>query len=501
MKEEDTKNEQVKLMRNNLAIIFFIFTSSLSCSVLKPNTYLLKSNHEKALTYSNQINSEALKKHLSILASDDFEGRETTTLGQKKAAEYIKNHFIGSNIGFPPVQKSYFQEFKVDVSTFSNVNLKINDSSLIFINDFYSFGTPLNTESTTTKLLPAGYGIINKHNDDYNGLDVNGAVVALKRGIPESKNYKPKEGSWRSKVKTAYKKGAVGVVLIENDYKNTDLRIKEYLKYPIMKMHGNQTSKPHIPVFIVDRDIIKTLKKDSLNITFSTNITEPKPAENVLGFIPGRKDEIIVISAHYDHIGYNNGEICNGADDDGSGTSALLEIAKTFQKATDDGHIPERGLLFLAVSGEEKGLYGSQYYTDNPVFPLSKTTLDLNIDMVGRKDTIQTNSNYIYLIGSNRISKELHNISEQVNKKHINFFLDYTYNDINDPNKFYERSDHYNFAKNNIPVIFYFGGLHEDYHKPTDDVEKIDFQKLEKVTKYVFLTAWELAYRKEAIKK
>ena len=141
MKEEDTKNEQVKLMRNNLAIIFFIFTTSLSCSVLKPNTYLLKSNHEKALTYSNQINSEALKKHLSILASDDFEGRETTTLGQKKAAEYIKNHFIGSNIGFPPDQKSYFQEFKVDVSTFSNVNLKINDSSLIFINNLLFWNT------------------------------------------------------------------------------------------------------------------------------------------------------------------------------------------------------------------------------------------------------------------------------------------------------------------------------------------------------------------------
>ena len=158
-------------------------------------------------------------------------------------------------------------------------------------------------------------------------------------------------------------------------------------------------------------------------------------------------------------------------------------------------------MLFLAVSGEEKGLFGSKYYTDNPVFPLSKTILNLNIDMVGRKDTIHSNSNYIYLIGSNRISNELHNISEQVNKKHINFDLDYTYNDKNDPNRFYERSDHYNFAKNNIPVIFYFGGLHEDYHQPTDDVEKIDFQKLEKVAKYVFLTAWELAYRKEAIKK
>ena len=267
-----------------------------------------------------------------------------------------------------------------------------------------------------------------------------------------------------------------------------------------MKMHGNQTNKPHIPVFVVNKKKLYNTGKDSLKITFSTNVLEPKPAENVLGFIPGKTDEIIVISAHYDHIGYNNGEICNGADDDGSGTSALLEIAKTFQTANDDGEIPERGILFLAVSGEEKGLFGSLYYTENPVFPLTKTNLNLNIDMVGRQDTIQKNTNYIYLIGSDRISKELHTISEQVNKKHINFFLDYTYNDKNDPNRFYERSDHYNFAKNNIPVIFYFGGLHEDYHQPTDDVDKIDFDKLEKVSKYVFLTAWELAYRKKAIK-
>ena len=488
-------------MRNNIVCLIALFFIFFSCSVLKPNTYLLKSNHEVALNYSNQIKAVELEKHLNILASDEYEGRETTTPGQKKAANYIKNHFIKTNVSFPKSLNSYYQQFMVEVSTFSNVKLKINDSSLKFINDFYSFGTPLNTQSVSTQIIMAGYGITNKYHDDYKGLNVKGSVVAIKRGVPESQHYKTKEGSWRSKIKTATKNGAIAVILIENDYKNTDLRIKEYLKNPIMKMHGNQTTKSHIPVFVVDKDIIDIHHKNDLKITFSTNVSESKPAENVLGFIPGRSDEIIVISAHYDHIGYDNGKICNGADDDGSGTSALLEIAKAFQKANDDGITPERGLLFLAVSGEEKGLFGSKYYTDNPVFPLSKTTLDLNIDMVGRKDTIHTNSNYIYLIGSNRISNELHNISEQVNNKHINFELDYTYNDKNDPNRFYERSDHYNFAKNNIPVIFYFGGLHEDYHQPTDDVEKIDFQKLEKVSKYVFLTAWELAYRKKPIKK
>ena len=219
-----------------------------------------------------------------------------------------------------------------------------------------------------------------------------------------------------------------------------------------------------------------------------------------MGFIPGKTDELIVISAHYDHLGYDNGQICNGADDDGSGTSSLMSIAKSFKLAFDEGFVPQRGILFLAFSGEEKGLLGSRYYTDNPIFPLSKTVVDLNIDMVGRKDTLHDNNNYIYLIGSDRISKDLHSISEEVNNENIFFNLDYTYNKKDDPNRFYERSDHYNFAKNNIPVIFYFGGMHEDYHKPTDDFEKIDFPKLAKVTRYVFLTAWELAYRKERIK-
>ena len=178
-----------------------------------------------------------------------------------------------------------------------------------------------------------------------------------------------------------------------------------------------------------------------------------------------------------------------------------MNIAKAFQEAYEDGKTPERNIVFLMVSGEEKGLFGSQFYTENPIFDLEKTMVNLNIDMVGRQDTVQDDNNYIYLIGSDKISKDLHVINEQVNHKHIKFRLDYTYNKDDDPNRFYYRSDHYNFAKNDIPVIFYFGGLHEDYHKPTDEVDKIDFIKLEKVTKYVFLTAWELAYRKKVIKK
>ncbi len=224
--------------------------------------------------------------------------------------------------------------------------------------------------------------------------------------------------------------------------------------------------------------------------------------ENVLGYIEGSdlKDELIIITAHYDHLGKHDTLLFNGADDDGSGTVAIMEIAEAFMLAKRDGKGPRRSILIMPVSGEEKGLLGSKYYTDNPVFPLKKTIANLNIDMIGRIDNMHLDGNYVYLIGSDMLSKDLHNISEETNKKHIGLELDYTYNTDDDPHRYYYRSDHYNFAKNNIPVIFYFNGVHEDYHKTTDTIEKIDFNKIEKITRFVFLTAWELANREERIR-
>ena len=480
---------------------YFLFFSLLnSCSVLLPSSYVLKTNQKKADQYSKTITQNELKEHLKIISSDEFEGRETTTIGQKNAAKYIKNHFIKNNINSPYGDTGYLQSFPVDVLDFSKAQFSFNGTKFTFIKDFYTYGNPINSSFNNVSAVDVGYGISSFKKKDYLGVNVKGKIVILKDGIPNDLIEK-KEGNWRRKVQTATKNGAVGIVFLKSDYSNSDKRIKEYLKNPFMQMHGNQKSKPQVPVFIVDENKIKKLSKDSNTISFNTKISQSKTGENVLGFIPGLTDEIIVISAHYDHIGYDRGEICNGADDDGSGTSSLLSISKAFQKAFDEGNKPQRGILFLAVSGEEKGLFGSQYYTENPVFPLSKTIADLNIDMVGRKDTIQQDNNYIYLIGSDRISKELHNINEKINQKHVGFNLDYTYNAKDDPNNFYQRSDHYNFAKNNIPVIFFFGGLHEDYHQPTDDYEKIDFLKLERVSRFVFLTAWELAYRKKTLSK
>ena len=236
---------------------------------------------------------------------------------------------------------------------------------------------------------------------------------------------------------------------------------------------------------------------------YLTRLKEPSDSENVVAFIQGSEfpEEIIVLSAHLDHVGVDEkGNVFNGADDDGSGTIAMLEMAEAFQRAVKDGNGPKRSILFLHVTGEEIGLFGSRYYTENPIFPLTNTVCNLNTDMIGRiaPDKVDT-PNYIYLIGSDRLSQELHDVSAQIAKKYSDLEIDYTYNDLDDPNRFYYRSDHYNFAKNNIPVIFYFNGVHEDYHKISDTPDKIVYELMEKRTKLIFHTAWEIANREQRI--
>lgn len=225
-------------------------------------------------------------------------------------------------------------------------------------------------------------------------------------------------------------------------------------------------------------------------------------SENIVAFIKGseKPDEYVVISAHYDHVGIKDEMIFNGADDDASGTSAVLKIAQAFQDAVNAGNGPKRSIIFLNVTGEEEGLFGSKFYTEFPIFPLKNTVANLNIDMIGRVDKKHMeNDNFVYLIGSNKISSELHKLSEEVNKKYTNLTLDYTYNDERDPNRFYYRSDHYNFAKNGIPIIFYFNGVHKDYHKHTDTADKIRYDLLAKRAQLIFYTAWEIANREERL--
>ena len=261
-----------------------------------------------------------------------------------------------------------------------------------------------------------------------------------------------------------------------------------------------QYQKNNIPFPKGATDYYQKVPAAYLNAKSNDNLPD---SENIWAFVEGteKPDEIVVVSAHYDHIGIENGEIFNGADDDGSGTVALLEIAQAFAKAKAAGHGPKRSMLFLHVTGEEHGLHGSRFYSENPLFPLKNTVADVNIDMIGRRDEAHKDSNnYIYLIGSDYLSSELYAICESENKKFVNLNLDYKFNDRKDPNRFYYRSDHYNFAKNGIPVVFLFNGVHADYHQKTDEVDKIEFDALEKRAQLGFVIAWELANRPEKIK-
>lgn len=257
----------------------------------------------------------------------------------------------------------------------------------------------------------------------------------------------------------------------------------------------SQYGKNGIPFPTGAKNYYQNVPAAYMNKNKSENLGD---SENIWAFIEGseKPNEILVISAHYDHIGIKNGEVFNGADDDGSGTVALLEIAQAFELAKKDGHGPKRSILFLHMTGEEHGLHGSRFYSENPLFPLKNTITDINIDMIGRRDEAHAKSNnYIYLIGSDYLSTDLYTICEEANNKFIHLDIDYKFNDKNDSNRFYYRSDHYNFAKNGIPSVFLFNGVHADYHKASDEVDKIEFDALAKRTQLAFAIAWELVNR------
>jgi hypothetical protein len=237
--------------------------------------------------------------------------------------------------------------------------------------------------------------------------------------------------------------------------------------------------------------------------------TRDAQSENVAAFMEGTdlKDEVVVISAHLDHVGFNGASgctpkgddnICNGADDDGSGTVSVLEMAEAFTKAAADGYRPRRSILFLNVTGEEKGLFGSEYFADKePLVPVDKIVTNLNIDMVGRIDPTFPDPNdkhYVYIIGSNLISQELHETNIKVNQvTGTKVTLSERFNSKSDPNQFYRRSDHWNFGKHGIPFIFFFTGTHEDYHQVGDEPQKIEYNRMADIVRMVFGTAWQVA--------
>jgi len=454
------------------------------------------SQDKTAMKFAKTIKVEDLKSHLSIIASDEYEGRETGKKGQKLAAQYIADHF--ERLGFEaPVDGSFFQTFNLQESQLGSTYFRKGEDKMTGYEDFIYYS------SAETK--GEEYIRITVVDDSSDKKDLKGNYVGYKAARLEG---------YQDFAKTAEEAGARGFIIFlenEKEFKATMSRFKKYFQKPRLRVDGRDEN--NLKLIIANKQLAEWFfdKKyqdlktgdESIVIFNADYLDKPVETENVLGYLRGteKPEELLIITSHYDHVGIINGEVHNGADDDGSGTVSVLEIAEAFAEASKKGKGPKRSILFMTVSGEEKGLLGSSYYTDtDPIFPLENTVTNLNIDMVGRVDNAhKENKNYIYLIGSDKLSKDLHELSEKVNSTYTNLNLDYTYNDENDPNRFYYRSDHYNFAKNNIPIIFYFNGTHEDYHQPTDTVEKIEFEMLEKRARLVFYTGWEIANRDERI--
>ncbi len=488
-----------------------------------------QNNFSERDKFAQSIQENDMLSHLFFLASDAVEGRETGTAGQRVAAQYIASRFMQMGIK-PGNGKSYFQEFSVANINLDNTTLKINKSAFNYRKDYFCTELMDMPESLSGGWAFAGYGIESPEYNNLATIDPSGKNILIIGAKPGKKvdNMRMLFGMWMGIVENIKQKGASSVWMIIPD--SVYNRFNVYGKPNDVTLIQDEVGSP--PVFFVNEKMGNTwlaavAKKHSiksLSAALDASATVPAmdfakvsllyeaqktvektKASNVLGYLEGtdKKEELLVITAHYDHLGVQNGEVYNGADDDGSGTVTVLELAEAFSKAAQEGKRPRRSILFMTVSGEEKGLWGSDFYTSHPVYPLEKTIADLNIDMIGRVDKSyagkKDSANYVYIIGANKLSTELDSINKVVNKNSVNIILDEKYNDENDPERFYYRSDHYNFAKNGIPVIFYFTGVHKDYHKPTDDIDKINFPKMVKIGKLVFGTAWELANREKRI--
>lgn len=493
-----------------------------------PLTVLAQKKDKNATKAAATITADDMKKHLYIIASKEMEGRDTPSPGLEKAATYIEDHF--KSLGLTPGNNgSYRQQYPLYKDSALGADVKINGVAFELFKDFQPASTNYSAEMRFSEVVFAGYGITDDQRDDYKDLDVSGKLVLILDGTPTG--YKAattargqiSASSAFGKLTNASKKGAVALLVVYNNFPR-----KVTPMVTNWNMRGRFTAKQNPFVFNISqavaeklmgeegKNILEKAKDGSLpSKTYSGEVelafskaSKKTFATNVLAVLEGTdlKEEYVVLTAHYDHIGKRNDTtIYYGADDDGSGTTGILELAQAFTEAKKAGKGPRRSIVFMTVSGEEKGLWGSEYYSNHPVFPLDKTTVDLNIDMIGRIGTEylkdKDSTNYVYIIGDDKLSTDLAPITDQVNNTYLKMKLDRKYNDPNDPNRFYFRSDHYNFAEKGVPIIFYFNGTHADYHRATDTPDKIHYPMMAKRAQLVFYTAWEMANRNDMLKR
>jgi len=494
----------------------------------------------------NTIAAAQLRSYLSFIASDEMEGRDTPSRGLDTTAKFIAMNL--GRWGFKPAgdDGSFFQRIVLrrDLLDGAHSSAEINGQKFSFGEDFLPNPVPA---EITGPLVYAGHGWVvkSKNIDAYQGVDVKDKIVVIYgEGFPKGVTRADLTGrmgeDWLSPALYVQRHGAKGVLAISDDSmlqrweQTRQLRTSGNAGRPQVEKFMNQNGAPVSAIWLsrkmadalfqgekydaatliahgqngeqVEPFALSPNKKVSFTVAAKT---ERPLTQNVVavweGSHPTLKSEYVALGANYDHIGIcapgTADTIRNGADDDGSGTTALLAMAEAISHAKER---PKRSVLFVWHCGEEKGLWGSRYFSDYPTIPLDRIVTQLNIDMIGRSkkagDTDPRNRdlsgpNQIYVIGSKMMSTELGELSETVNKSYLNLQYDYRYDDPGDPNRFFFRSDHFNYARKGIPIIFFFDGVHEDYHRPGDEAQKIDYEKMEKVARTIYLTLWEVANR------
>jgi len=487
--------------------------------------------------YAKLISEAELKKHLTIIAGDEFEGRETGTEGQRKAAAYIESQFKAWGLKQAPSFKNTYQQlYPLFQDSLIKSELMVNGVTAEPGKDFISIiNQNENGSFKASEVVFVGYGIDDPAYSDYGSVNVKGKVVIFFSGEPRKDgkyfiNPTGRSSEWTfpgnpKKMAAAAARGAVGALVINPSQDVFSARAIENSKRTNVYYPRKEDETKRVAFAVLSHAFARSFfpntfdtvlakikaqevlppaqpSEATTNVSFSfqkyRNVIN---ASNVLGIVEGsdKKDEYIFVTGHYDHLGKHDGKIYYGADDDGSGTVAVMQMGAAFAKAKAEGNGPRRTMVFMTVSGEEKGLWGSEYYSDNPVFPLEKTSVDLNIDMIGRVDTERMTAdslNYVYVVGHDKISSDLPIINEAENNKTTKLVLDYKFDDPNDKERIYFRSDHYNFARKGVPVLFFYDGmLKADYHKPTDTVDKINWALYAKRAQMIFYTAWEMANR------
>ena len=497
------------------------------------------------------IAAAQLRDYLTFIASDEMEGRDTPSRGLDTTAKFLAMNL--ARWGFKPAgdNGTYFQriELRRDRADTGQTKFELNGRALTTGTDFLPAGGS-GTASGSLVFAGTGWFIKSKEMDAYKDIDPTGKIAVIvgtpnqsPRGVSRAELGKPGE-DYMNPSEYARKKGVVGLIYIPDfQYLANWQRIRQRLveRGSTVVAKFQTESNPPLPSIVISPEIANALfagERQTASVVFNASYgtTQPTsfvmneqkkvalslasnvetvPTQNVVavweGSDPLLKTEYVALGAHYDHVGSGcppagTDTICNGADDDGSGTTALLGMAEALAKSPTR---PKRSVLFVWHCGEEKGLWGSRYFTEYPTVPLDKIVAQINIDMIGRSkkegDTNPRNGELtgpdaIYLIGSTMMSTELGEVVNTVNKSYLNLTFDTRYDDPKDPNRFFYRSDHYNYARKGIPIIFFFDGVHEDYHRAGDTADKIDYEKMEKVTRTIYMTAWEIANRPVRLK-